>query len=529
MQAAGRRRALIIATERYADPKLKQLRTPSSDAESLARALRNPSIGNFSVDLSLDETEAVVRRKLSTFFADAQREDLLLLHVACHGVKDDDGELYFATSDTETRNLFATAVRADDVERLMSRSLSRRIVLLLDCCYSGAFGRGMRPRGDDSVQVLERFQGSGRGRAVLTASSAMEYAWEGEQDVSGEGLPSVFTGAIVRGLETGEADRDGDGKISVDELYDYVLEQVREATPKQTPNKMIQMEGGLIIADSVRGARPAPDKLPLELREAVRSPLAGVREGIVSELAALLDADDPTVSSAAAALLGRLAGDDSRRVAVAAKRALAGDAEPPPASEAEAAEPQPEPRPTPFREVRPQLLLRLPLVFGVWVCAAAAVWAVDWVLYNQSVDEAARRLAEMAIAGTLAGLITAVVVSYPAEWRSRRVVARMAVLAVAGGLGSSLVPNEAYDADTINIFITVSVAVCLFAGLASVWWFDRPYSIAYAVFVSLLAGIGAYLGQRFVLVFPPDWWWLVCLAEGGVIVGALFAWRSILR
>jgi hypothetical protein len=174
-------------------------------------------------------------------------------------------------------------------------------------------------------------------------------------------------------------------------------------------------------------------------------------------------------------------------------------------------------------------LLRLPLVFAVWVLAAASLWAVDFALYNQSIDEAVRRLAEMATAGALAGLITAVVISYPAQWRLRRVVARMAILAVAGGLGSALLPNEAYDADTINVLIMLSVALCLFAALALVWWFDRPYSIAYAVWVSLLAGIGAYLGQRFILAFPPDRWWAVCLAAGGLIVGALFAWRSILR
>jgi hypothetical protein len=126
-------------------------------------------------------------------------------------------------------------------------------------------------------------------------------------------------------------------------------------------------------------------------------------------------------------------------------------------------------------------------------------------------------------------LITGFVVSSPAQWRSRRVVVRMAVLGVAGALGAAILPNEAYDADTINVLIMATVALCLFAALALVWWFDRPYSIAYAVWVSLLAGIGAYLGQRFILVFPPDWWWLVCLAEGGLIVGVLFGWRSILR
>ena len=59
----------------------------------------------------------------------------------------------------------------------------------------------------------------GRGRAVITASSAMEYAFEGDEltDAS-EPAPSVFTSALVHGLETGDADLDQDGLVALDEL-----------------------------------------------------------------------------------------------------------------------------------------------------------------------------------------------------------------------------------------------------------------------------------------------------------------------
>jgi hypothetical protein len=40
----------------------------------------------------------------------------------------------------------------------------------------------------------------------------MEYAFEGEE-LTGDGNPSVFTTAVVRGSETGEADRDQDHRI----------------------------------------------------------------------------------------------------------------------------------------------------------------------------------------------------------------------------------------------------------------------------------------------------------------------------
>jgi uncharacterized caspase-like protein len=134
------------------------------------------------------------------------------------------------------RRLGATGVSAEFVNRRMTRSRSRRVVLLLDCCYAGAFERGMTARAGSGVGIETQF--GGRGRAVITASSAMEYAFEGDELTdSTEGRPSVFTNALVTGLETGDADRDQDGLIGLDELYDYVYDKVRTATPNQTPGK----------------------------------------------------------------------------------------------------------------------------------------------------------------------------------------------------------------------------------------------------------------------------------------------------
>jgi len=47
----------------------------------------------------------------------------------------------------------------------------------------------------------------------------------------------VFTSALVEGLATGDADRDRDGLVALDELYDYIYDKVRTATPNQTPGK----------------------------------------------------------------------------------------------------------------------------------------------------------------------------------------------------------------------------------------------------------------------------------------------------
>jgi uncharacterized caspase-like protein len=314
----GKRSALLIPTFEYADPKLRRLRAPAEDADKLGAVLRNPDIGDFEVTVMANQPEHKIRRAIAAFFEKRHREDVLLLHFSCHGVKDDDGNLYFAASDTEIDHLDATATSADWVNRQITRTRSRRVLLLLDCCYSGAYSSGMVPHGDGGVQIKERFTGDGRGRIILTASSGMEYSWEGDK-LTGEGRPSIFTSALVEGLRSGAADRDEDGRVSVDELYEYVYDRVTEITPDQTPHKFeFEASGKLYIARS----KLTEGTLPADLRYAIDSPYAHIRQGAVSVLAALLHGDRLAVAERAHAALNQLAEDDSKSVSFAARAVL---------------------------------------------------------------------------------------------------------------------------------------------------------------------------------------------------------------
>ena len=316
-----RRYALIVANYDYQDPGLRRLRAPAHDAEELARVLRDPAIGGFTVRTLLNESAPAINEAVEDFFTDRSPDDVLVLYVTGHGVKDEDGELYFAAASTKLNRLAATAVAADFVNRRMARSRSRRIVLLLDCCYAGAFGRGMIARAGTDISIKEQF--GGHGRAVITASSAVEYAFEDQQLTdTREGGPSVVTSALVEGLDTGDADRDQDGYVGLDELYDYVNDRVRRSTPNQTPGKWIfDLRGDLHIA---RRGRPVsrPASLPPLLQEAIEHPLSGVRAGAVGELERLLEGRHEGLALAARVALRHLVDDDSRMVSAAAARAL---------------------------------------------------------------------------------------------------------------------------------------------------------------------------------------------------------------
>jgi hypothetical protein len=317
----GKRSALIVANYHYEDPGLQLLRAPARDAEALARVLRDPEIGGFEVRTVLNQPAHVANLAVEEFFAERRPDDLLVLHFSGHGVKDDSGELYFATADTKLRRLGSTTVSAQFVNRQMSRSRSRRIVLLLDCCYAGAFERGMAPKADQAVHVEEQF--GGRGRAVITASGAMEYAFENaELTASSELRPSVFTRAVVEGLESGDADRDQDGFVGLDELYDYIYDRVHEVTPNQTPGKWtFAIQGELHIARR-RGSVTKPVALPEGLQQALDQPLGGIRLGAVHELERLLGARHAGLALAARQTLERLRDDDSRAIAAASAAAL---------------------------------------------------------------------------------------------------------------------------------------------------------------------------------------------------------------
>jgi hypothetical protein len=321
----GRRLALIVANDEYEDPGLRQLRSPAADATALADVLRDPAIADFVVDVLQNAPAHEVSLRIEDHFIDAKPDDLLLLHFSCHGLKDEAGELFFAARNTRPDRLGASAVAAEFVQRCMRGSRARQMVLLLDCCYGGAFAKGVSVRAGGSANVLEAFPADapvgGRGRAVISASSSMQFSFEGGDLADDRQQPSVFTAALVRGLRTGEADRDEDGRVSLNELYEYVFEKVQEQNPHQTPTSNFALQGELYLARSNR-KRVVPAALPRELAAALHNKSVFARLGAVGELRSRLSSSDLPTALGAHAALADVARNDIRQVAEAATAAI---------------------------------------------------------------------------------------------------------------------------------------------------------------------------------------------------------------
>jgi tetratricopeptide (TPR) repeat protein len=253
--------ALLIGVSEY-EAGLNPLPGAVKDIEAMQRVLHHADMGGFDRVNTLPNPDPMAMQEaIETLFADRAKDDLVVLFFSGHGVKDESGRLYFATRSTRKTArgelVKATAVPAGFVQDIMSHSRCKRQVVILDCCYSGAFAEGMTAKDDDTVDVQTQL--GGEGRAVLTSSTSTQYSFEQQ----GADL-SIYTQYIVEGIETGAADSDRNGAISIDELHEYAQKKVQEAAPAMKP-KIYAVEEGF----KIRLAQAATNDPKLQYRREV--------------------------------------------------------------------------------------------------------------------------------------------------------------------------------------------------------------------------------------------------------------------
>jgi tetratricopeptide (TPR) repeat protein len=260
----GKKRALVIGIHQYDDDNFHPLPYAEKDAEEVYRVLHSPDFGVFS-DIVLftpkgefKVTKSAVEQKLEEIFMEAKKDDTILVYFAGHGKLDRNFNLRLAAQDSKYDRLVSTSINMETIRSIVANSDCRRSVFIIDSCYSGA--AGLVPRSPDYVKdSLER--SSGEGTILISASQAFQEALESEHIKQG-----IFTNFFVKGLEEEEIDYDRDGYISVDEIYKYVSNNVKEETRnRQVPAMMGRAEGKIYIAKSRRFIRERNEEIESKL------------------------------------------------------------------------------------------------------------------------------------------------------------------------------------------------------------------------------------------------------------------------
>jgi hypothetical protein len=250
--------AVVVGVGHYESPEIPRLRYTVPDAEAIYQVLVGPAgFEKEHVFLLTDKTERKptlknIKWALGTFLArSAQKDDTVLIFFAGHGAPEVDQRgierdglaKYLIPSDAEPDDLYSTALPMDELQTIFGRIEAERVMVFLDACYSGAAGgrtfasKSVRALNVDDL-FLERLTRS-KGRAIITASRPAEVSIELPE--FGHGL---FTYYLLQGLQ-GAADLNRDGIVSLQELYEYVEQQVTQKSRALGANQHPVMKGEL--------------------------------------------------------------------------------------------------------------------------------------------------------------------------------------------------------------------------------------------------------------------------------------------
>jgi hypothetical protein len=217
--------------------------------------------------LDADATLHNLRQALAAVTARSQPQDTVVIYFSGHGAILRDlatPESALLPVDTIRNDLRSSSLTEAEFTDALRAIKSERLVVLLDACHSDGAGsfKGENPDGILSFGYSEKSlsrlaQGIGR---VLIASSR-----ESETSLIFHGARnSLFTEHLLAALRGGAATT-RDGLIRVFEVFNYVAEKVKSATPSQHPifkasnledNFPIALECGGFTKASVSIARP---------------------------------------------------------------------------------------------------------------------------------------------------------------------------------------------------------------------------------------------------------------------------------
>jgi hypothetical protein len=234
--AGENRYGLVVGIERYRDSRLN-LRCARRDAEAIHKLMIDPECGLFppeNVELLVDEqaTTPQVFRALAKLRRSAGPDDTVWIFFAGHAAPEGKN-VYWVTHDADVDNLYATALGNDRITQVLNEIPARRLMIFLDCCHAAATAIQQNPT-RATLTPADVFAGyEGKGRMTLASSDGKEKSVELSEYGHG-----AFTYFLQQGLR-GEADENGDGVVTADELWHYlhnkVAQAARQAGNPQTP------------------------------------------------------------------------------------------------------------------------------------------------------------------------------------------------------------------------------------------------------------------------------------------------------
>ncbi len=217
------------------------LKYTDDDAYRMYAFYKSPEGGSLLDDqimLLIDEdaTYLNIKEALKDISEKASSEDNIIVFFSGHGLK---GSFLPIDFDGEQNKL-----THEEMNSILNQSKANLRLLIADACHSGSL---MSMKGgsldDAAVAYYAALKSSNPGFALILSSKSEETSLESSGLRQG-----VFSHFLIRGLN-GEADYNQDFKVTVSELYNFVLENVRRYTlNRQSPVILGSYDPDMIIS-----------------------------------------------------------------------------------------------------------------------------------------------------------------------------------------------------------------------------------------------------------------------------------------
>ncbi len=241
-EAFARHHAIVVAVNEYGEPSLR-LRNAVADGQGVAALLETTHGFEVTQLFDGDATSQRVRALLEEELPKrVGPDDRVIVYFACHGTltPTDQGPMGYLLVHGARRGDSSTYYPMQEMSDALSRLTCRHLLVVLDCCFAGAFHWASHRDIAAARIYREQFARYLNFPAwqVLTSASSDETALDADPDNrDDDGGHSPFARALLEGLG-GKADLIEDGVIVATELYLYLrskLEKPSRHSRGQTP------------------------------------------------------------------------------------------------------------------------------------------------------------------------------------------------------------------------------------------------------------------------------------------------------
>lgn len=215
--------ALVVGVSSY--DHMPVLKYTDDDAYRMYAFLKSPeggAIDDAHVKVLIDEeaTRQNIVSAMKSLFAKAGENDLVMLYFSGHGLKGS-----FLPIDYDGYN---NKLEHEEISNLFKQSPAKYKLCIADACHSGSlFAMRDASAKNALVSYYESLSQAQAGTALIMSSKSEETSLESSGLRQG-----VFSHFLIRGLK-GEADNDTNNIVSVQELYDYISNNVQDYTGRR--------------------------------------------------------------------------------------------------------------------------------------------------------------------------------------------------------------------------------------------------------------------------------------------------------